>query len=568
VVAPNEPAIAMRCHLVRRIVLFNATILYNTIRAISGVDGVPLANMRETWKKRAVRFSSLSILAPAVALVLGPACGDGGGAGNSSAATASGSDASTASAGGSTSGTTSATPSTGAVDPTGGDPSAATTGAVDTLDSTTLDSTTLDSTTLDSTTLDSTTLESTAGETTVESTTGETTLESTTGELSTGDDGTTGIGGEANVLYVREDGQNGNPGTADLPLRTIQWAIDRAVEQGGIDTIRVAEGDYAVDYTDADHIVMAAGVSLYGGYRADWGERDPAQHVTRIVDETPVALPSSEANPHRALEIPADVGADTVLDGFHVGVARGQFRAALFVRGDATIRGNVIEPVVDATSVTTYGARLDHGSPTIVANRFRFAVVQDKGLSTAISAVESDGLFADNVIDTSGALVSTTGIWLAGGAAKILGNSIYLQHGGNPQGIYLSALAKPTIDNNLLEHEGFTGACIYSVGGAAVPAAARNNVLDCNYMLLGINPQRAWDTMMEFEAGLANAADNVRLAQNVVAPDDDMVLDAQSPCEVTQGGRDITADVPDDIDGVARTLPLSIGAHEWDGGCL
>ncbi len=503
-----------------------------------------------------MRSSTLSILVPAAALAFGPACGDDNGASNSSATTSSSSDASTASATESMSGTMSATTSTGEVDPTGGDPvtsSSTTTGAVD-------PPTTGDTTT---TTTDSTTGDSTTGETTLDSTTGD----STTGDTSTGDDSTTGIGGEANVLYVREDGQNSNPGTIDLPLHTIQWAIHKAGQLGGIDTIRVAEGNYAVDYTNTDHIVMTAGVSLYGGYRADWSERDPAQYVTRIVDESPVALPSSEVNPHRAIEIPAGAAADTVLDGFHVSVARGQYRAALFVKGDATIRDNVIEPVVDATSVRTYGARLDNGSPTIVANRFRFDVVQDKGLSTAISAVKSDGLFADNVIDTSGVLVSTTGIWLSGGAAKILGNSIYLQQGGG-HSIYLSASAKPTIDNNLLEHEGFTGTCIYSVGSAAVPSAARNNVLDCNYLLLGISPNRAWETMMEFQAELATASDNVKLAQNVVAPDDDMVLDAQSPCTVTQGGRDITADVPDDIDGVARTLPLSIGAHEWDDGCL
>jgi hypothetical protein len=514
-----------------------------------------LAKCSETWKVPAMRCSTLSILVPTAALVFGPACGDDEGASNSSATTASGGATSTASATGSTSGTTSATTSTGDVDPTGGDPvtsSATSTGAVD--PPTTGDTTTSGDTTIDSATGDSTT--------------GETTIESTTGDASTGEDGTTGIGGEADVLYVREDGQDGNPGTVDLPLRTIQWAIDRAGHLGTIDTIRVAQGDYAIDYANADHIVMAAGVSLYGGYRADWSERDPAQYVTRIVDETPVALPSSETDPHRAIEIPADVSGDTVLDGFHVGVARGFHRAALFVQGDPTIRNNVIEPVVDEDSVTIFGVRVDEGHPAVVANRIRFVVLINKGQTAeAISAVGSNGLFAANVIDLSGPLLHFRGLRLSSGAAKILANSVYLQRGN---AIYLTESATPIVDNNLIEcaDPGLTATGIFSINAATVPSVARSNVLNCKYALYGHSPNRVWETVMEFEAGLANATDNLKLAQSVIGPDDDMVLDAQSPCTVTQGGRDITADVPDDIDGVVRTPPLSIGAHEWDGGCL
>jgi hypothetical protein len=44
-------------------------------------------------------------------------------------------------------------------------------------------------------------------------------------------------------------------------------------------------------------------------------------------------------------------------------------------------------------------------------------------------------------------------------------------------------------------------------------------------------------------------------------------LGGTTPCTVSRGGLDLSADVPDDIDGLARTAPLSIGAHEWDGAC-
>jgi hypothetical protein len=512
-----------------------------------------------------MRFSALSIFGLTATAALGPACGDSGadGTASTSSTTEFGTTSTDTSAGESTmptsepgttagtDGTSGLTTTTTVEPPTTGD-----TMAVDTT-TTTGDTTTTGATT---TTGDTTT----SGDTT---TTDTTTTGDTTTESSTGDGSTTGIGGEANVLYVREDGQNGNPGTIELPLRTIQWAIDKAGQLGTIDTIRVAEGDYAVDYSNDDHIVMIDGVSLYGGYRADWGERDPAQYVTRIVDESAVALPTSESDPHRSIEIPAGVSGSTVLDGFHVGVAHGQHRAALFVAGDATIRNNVIEPLEDVGSVRIVGIRVYFGDPNIVANRFRFAVEQVQKPSLAITAVSSNGLFADNVIDMSGVLGTAYGIYLQGGATKVLGNSIYLQDVGSTYGIWLASNATPVVDNNLIESENLSAICIFSQGGGSVPNAARNNVLDCDYTLRGNDPSRSWTTVLQFEDELANAADNLKLAQTIVGPDDDMVLDTQSPCTVTQGGRDITADVPDDIDGLPRTLPLSIGAHEWDGGC-
>ncbi|MFY0534040.1 hypothetical protein [Nannocystis pusilla] len=257
----------------------------------------------------------------------------------------------------------------------------------------------------------------------------------------------------------------------------------------------------------------------------------------------------------------------TVLDGFHVGVARGQHRAALLVAGDATIRNNVIEPLADVGSVRIVGIRVYFGAPNIVANRFRFAVEQVQKPSLAITAVSSNGLFADNVIDMSSVLGNAYGIYLQGGTARVLGNSVYLPDAGDAHALWLASNATPIVDNNLFESENLSGICVFSEGGGSVPNNARNNVLGCNYTLFGNSPLRMWTTVTQFEDGLANAADNLKLAQTVIEAADDMVLDAQSPCQVTQGGRDITADVPDDINGLTRTPPLSIGAHEWDGGC-
>lgn len=388
-----------------------------------------------------------------------------------------------------------------------------------------------------------------------------------TSASSSDDGGTTGIGGEDNVLYVRSDGQDGDPGTIEAPMRTIQWAIAQAESLGGIDTIRVAEGDYGYDYANDDHIVVVDGVSLFGGYREDWGDRDPTQYVTRVVDETPTPIPSSGGDPHRAIEVPSGVGADTIIDGFRVEVGIGQFRAAVYMQGDATVTHNVLAPTVDEDSVATYGVTIFDASPAIVANRIDPDVVDSSGQVMGISSSDSDGFFANNLIDLSGVSGYAYGMWLSPGAPTVLANSIWLPEDVNQTGIWISG-SQPRIENNLIESENLTAVCIWSVNASSVPSSLRANVLDCNYTFFGSDPLRSWTTIMQVEDGLgATAEDNVKLAANVTSPASDMMLSDDSPCTVTQGGADITADVAHDFAGVARSVALSIGAREHDGGC-
>ncbi len=500
------------------------------------------------------------------ALALGPACVGGNGDSATSGET-SASGATTDDATGSTSGsTTPGDPSTGTDQPTTS-ASTTTTGTPTTDDSTISDSTIGDSTIGDSTTQG---VDNTTGTTTGTTTdTTDTTDTTTEGSSSSEGTSTTGIGGEPNVLYVHPDGVNNNPGTKEQPMRTIQWAIEQAKQMGTIDTIRVAEGEYTIDYSNDDYIVIADGVSLYGGYRADWVERDPAKFVTKIVDGSLVTLSSNFLDPHRSMEVPAGVQASTVIDGFHISVARGKYRAAVFVQGDATISNNIIEPLVAIPDLQVFGLRIVEGHPTVVANRFRFKSPASGGSARAIFATASNAKFFTNLLDLSNVLGQAYGFQLSDGAAQLLGNSILLNGGGASRGIYLEDMAEPIIDNNLIEgKDAGVVACIQSQDSASVPSQTRNNVLNCETMLLGSSPVRIWKTVMQLEGGLGQkASKNLKVPQVLISADDDMVLDAQAPCTVTTGGRDITGDVPVDINGVPYTVPLSIGAHEWNSGC-
>jgi hypothetical protein len=67
-------------------------------------------------------------------------------------------------------------------------------------------------------------------------------------------------------VYVSKSGDDAAPGTVDLPVRTIGRGIELAAPGGK--TVIVAQGVYD------EQVRLAAGVSVYGGYRSDFKDRD------------------------------------------------------------------------------------------------------------------------------------------------------------------------------------------------------------------------------------------------------------------------------------------------------
>ena len=95
------------------------------------------------------------------------------------------------------------------------------------------------------------------------------------------DENCDGIDGEVeNGIFVAKTGNDANPGTIDLPMLTIQAAIDKAQADGKRDV-------YVNTSVYSENVLLAAGVSVYGGYSADFGQRDTILYETAIIGAAP-----------------------------------------------------------------------------------------------------------------------------------------------------------------------------------------------------------------------------------------------------------------------------------------
>jgi len=110
------------------------------------------------------------------------------------------------------------------------------------------------------------------------------------------------------TFYVSmSTGKNTNQGTKDAPFKDIDKAIKSA--KAG-DTIQVAEGTYSGIF-DIGYIVIDKPVKMYGGYSADFSQRDVVGHPTLFQPDN-----KSGAKSRKALLTLSGVIDGTVVDGF------------------------------------------------------------------------------------------------------------------------------------------------------------------------------------------------------------------------------------------------------------
>lgn len=302
------------------------------------------------------------------------------------------------------------------------------------------------------------------------------------------------------VVYVHAaKGNDANPGTADMPKKTIPAAVDLAALYYDAAEVHVAGGVYNVSYQAGTHVVMKESISLYGGYDPnDWDTpRNPAVYISKIKDTSNQA---SSGKKNRAVDCGQNLTSPTVIDGFTIeggsdpsttsvncaidcntsaptirncvvngglgdssvgirvlnaapdiqgctiggGIGLSQSTGIYLADATATVTGNTID---GGQGSVAYGVLCDGGSPTLEANTIQGAqtgMQPDK--TTALCLMASNATVIRNFIDGGFGYKYVIGVDIAGGTQAFVRNNVI--YGGNgPPGVESSSYGV-FIDNN------------------------------------------------------------------------------------------------------------------------
>ncbi len=89
----------------------------------------------------------------------------------------------------------------------------------------------------------------------------------------------TSINDERAIYVDAASGDDANPGTRDLPKKTIQAGIDFVISFLGTGTVKVKNGTYL----QTDKLVIKQGASIEGGYNANWVQEDLVGGETQTI---------------------------------------------------------------------------------------------------------------------------------------------------------------------------------------------------------------------------------------------------------------------------------------------
>jgi len=242
------------------------------------------------------------------------------------------------------------------------------------------------------------------------------------------------------IVYVSPTGDDNNDGTKDSPRKTVRGGITRAVAMGFTPrAVLVAQGSYAIDSSAKPpaQVVLTEGISLYGGFSADFSQRDPENNITTIQDISTAAASSSL--PNRAIEAGSGVTTATVVNGFTIQGGGGQNSSGVFTH--------------------------DGGSPTLVDNTINGGRGTD--FSYGILNVASSPSIQNNAIDGEGRRYGLCfGIFnITFSSPSIRNNTINGGVGeyGDSYGIYNRDSSSPLIQNNTINGGGGTDGSSYGI---------------------------------------------------------------------------------------------------------
>ena len=386
------------------------------------------------------------------------------------------------------------------------------------------------------------------------------------------DDGSSTGAHETAPLFVHAtSGLDSNPGTPDLPMRTIQHALEVASSDGHRE-IRIAAGHYSAVYADNAALVLHGGVSLRGGFSSqDWNEHNPVEHETRVTGEQPYVLQIDGGTPD-----------DTVVEGLSIWM-----------------------PDVNAGAAI----RIDGGAPSLVANRIRALRTNTQHESTAIGidVRGGDATIARNWIiastvgvrldDTDGLLLDANMILASGsgehravavesngdGVVRIEGNALWAN--GPWSAPYLGDLYEDHLRGNVLHGSQCVLRITEEVTNVPDSSELAFNALECGALYVhyaGVDDSgpNVYTTLAQLDLFVPMAHDNIvrdlilgvgdgggypanLYVQGHVVNQIEMGVD----CGLARAGWGDEAGRLG-FDGEPRTPPWSIGATEIDGPCL
>lgn len=117
------------------------------------------------------------------------------------------------------------------------------------------------------------------------------------------------------AVYVRLDGDNGNLGTPDSPLATINAGVELA-HQIGAPEVAVAQGTYE-QTVEINHPIK-----LYGSYSSDFTSRNPDNHSTILAPQ--IDMPTLDISTLKVIGLEEGIEGEVVIEGFTVnGAGRG-----------------------------------------------------------------------------------------------------------------------------------------------------------------------------------------------------------------------------------------------------
>jgi hypothetical protein len=354
----------------------------------------------------------------------------------------------------------------------------------------------------------------------------------------------TGIVDEG-VTYVDGTcGNDGNPGSKDQPKQSITAAIELAEALGGSWSVNVAEGTYLL----RESLRVVEGISVRGGYASRSWQRDIEGHPTRF---QAVAIET-------AIKPDEGVTSQTMLEGVFVIAASRDIASCIWCDGcSPTISKCILD--ANAASETSIGIYATDASPVIEACTIFSGAGSDE--AWGIVNVRSDSTIRNCVIVAESETGLYTGISCTSGSdAFIQNNTVWAGDGEDDAAVYLSA-SHGSIDNNIF-FTSDSGCGIYEHGTDALPARVWHNDFWCSsaYCMDGSAHDLAW-MIARFDANDVDHRNNGSVDPGFVDPDsDDYHLAGASPIV----GCDLSAVFSEDRDGVARTVPWSVGAYEKD----